>query len=375
MITRILEKELNTRLFKGSILILYGARQTGKTTVIRQLLTQHQGLYFNGDEPDVRVLFNNRTSTELKQIVGDAKLVVIDEAQRIENIGLTLKLLHDQFPEIQLIATGSSSFELADRIKEPLTGRKFEFLLPPLSLEELDKHQGRIDTDRKLSHYAVYGLYPQPATLPMGAAKERLLELSSSYLYQDVLLMGGIRFPEKLEKLTRALALQIGQEVSFPELGGLIGLDKNTVETYVTILEKAFVLFRLPPFSRNLRTELKKRQKIYFWDTGIRNAILNAFQPLETRSDTGVLWENFIISERMKFLKNHLSANPSYFWRTHQQQEVDYVEDRQGILLAAEIKRNARKGKIPKTFTQTYADSKTCIIDQKNWRDFVYISP
>lgn len=372
MIPRILQKAIKDRLFQKKVILLYGARQTGKTTLVKDLLSRHRGVYFNADEPDVRVRFENRTSSELKSLVGNSRLVVIDEAQRIENIGLTLKLMVDTFPEIQVLATGSSSFELADRLKEPLTGRKFEFHLSPFSLEEMERVHGAMEADRMLSRAAVYGLYPELVLLGMAEAEERLLELGGSYLYKDVLLLGLIRHPDVLEKLLRALALQIGSEVAYTELAGLVGVDKNTVETYVRILEQAFIVFRLPPFSRNLRNELKKMRKIYFWDTGIRNAVINNFTPLESRPDAGDLWENFVIAERMKYLRNHRSANTSWFWRTHQQQEIDYLEEATGGLMATEVKWRPGRGRIPKTFQGAYPDAETHIVSPENWRDLVY---
>ena len=363
---------IEERLFRGKVVLLYGARQTGKTTLVKDLLEKHGGTYFNADEPDVRLRFANRTSSELRNLVGAAKLVVIDEAQRIENIGLTLKLMVDNFPDVQVIATGSSSFELADRLKEPLTGRKHEFMLPPFSLEEMEKATGKLEVDRMLSKSVVYGMYPEPALFGVAEARERLLELGGSYLYKDILLLGQIRHPDALEKLLRALALQVGSEVSYTELAGLAGIDKNTVETYVRILEQAFIIFRLPPFSRNLRNELKKMRKIYFWDTGIRNAVINSFAPIEARSDAGALWENFLIAERMKYLKNHRAANQSWFWRTHQQQEIDYIEERESGLLAMEIKSQSGRGRIPATFSRAYPGAESRVIDPGHWRELVY---
>ncbi len=371
MLRRVIEKLIEDRLFKGKVILIYGARQTGKTTLVKHLLSRHGGLYFNADEPDVRVRFEHRSSTELKSLVGDSRLVVIDEAQRIGNVGLTLKLLVDTFPDIQIVATGSSSFELADRLKEPLTGRKFEFQLSPFSLKEIEREKGGLVTGRLLSKFAVYGMYPEPALMGDHEAEERLLELGGSYLYKDVLLLGSIRHPDALEKLLRALALQVGQEVAYTELASLVGIDKNTVETYVRILEQAFIVFRLPPLSRNLRNELKKMRKIYFWDTGIRNAIINNFSPMESRTDAGCLWENFLIAERMKYLRNHRSANASWFWRTHQQQEIDYVEERSAGLLATEIKSRPGRVTIPKTFLDAYPGASSLIASPSNWRDFV----
>ena len=372
MIPRILYKYVLDRLFKGKVILLYGARQTGKTTLVKHLLSSHQGIYLNADEPDVRANLSNRTSTELNGYFGVTKLVVIDEAQRIDNVGMMLKLMSDQYPEIQIIATGSSNFELADRLKEPLTGRKFECLLSPLSLEEIEMDRGPIETDRFISQAVLYGMYPEPALAGIDEARERLQELGSSYLYKDILLLGLIRNPDALEKILRALALQLGSEVSYSELSGLVGLDKTTVETYIRILEQSFIVFRLPPYSTNRRNEMKKQNKVYFWDNGIRNAVINKFNPIELRTDTGALWENFFISERMKYLRNHRSANTSWFWRTYQQQEVDYIEERATGLLAAEIKTNTRRHRLPRTFTEAYPDSTTLVVSRDNWRTMVY---
>jgi len=372
MIPRIAELVIEERLFRGKVVLLYGARQTGKTTLVKDLIKRHGGIYFNADEPDIRLQLTNCTSSELGSLVGTAKLVVIDEAQRVENIGLTLKLMVDNFPDVQVIATGSSSFELADRLKEPLTGRKYEMILPPFSLEEMENATGLVEVDRMLSKSVIYGMYPEPALFGVAEARERLLELAGSYLYKDILLLGQIRHPDALEKLLRALALQVGNEVSYTELAGLVGIDKNTVETYIRILEQAFILFRLPPFSRNLRNELKKMRKIYFWDTGIRNAVINNFSPLETRPDAGALWENFLIAERMKYLKNHRSANSSWFWRTHQQQEIDYVEERESGLLSVEIKSQSGRGRIPATFSRAYPGAELHVISPSDWRELVY---
>ncbi len=372
MIPRIAASVIEERLFKGKVILLYGARQTGKTTLVKAIIKKYGGVYFNADEPDVRLQLANRTSSELGSFLGRKKLVVIDEAQRVENIGLTLKLMVDNFPDVQVVATGSSSFELADRLKEPLTGRKYEIVLPPFSLEELEKAKGSLEVDRMLPKSVVFGMYPEPTLFGVAEARERLLELAGSYLYKDILLLGQIRHPDALEKLLRALALQVGSEVSYTELAGLVGIDKNTVETYVRILEQAFILFRLPPFSRNLRNELKKMRKIYFWDTGVRNAIINNFSPLETRPDAGALWENFLIAERMKYLKNHRATQSSWFWRTHQQQEIDYVEERENGLLVTEIKSQSGRGRIPATFIRAYPGAELHVISPDAWRELVY---
>lgn len=371
MIARILLSALENRFFENRVLILFGARQVGKTTLVQELLSRFEGksVYLNCDELDIRQALETRTSTELKQLFGDARLVVIDEAQRVGDIGMTLKIAVDAMRDVQIIATGSSSFELANRTSEPLTGRKFEFHLHPLSLKELSAIESAQETKRKMDHRLIYGMYPAVETSTSERSGEILRELAGSYLYKDVLAWRDIRRPEVLDKLVKALALQLGSEVSFTELSSLIGVDKATVENYVQVLEQAFVIFRLTPFSRNLRNELKKLRKIYFWDVGVRNALINNLNPIESRTDAGALWENFVIVERIKALQNARRGFSSYFWRTHQQQEIDYIEECDGKLMAIEIKRKARGARIPKTFTKAYPEAETSIITPDNLLD------
>jgi len=306
-------------------------------------------------------------------LICDARLVVIDEAQRVENIGLTLKLAVDTLPDRQVVATGSSSFELANRASEPLTGRKHEFHLHPIALAELASVETGRETRRMLDTRLVYGMYPAVLTAGKDRAEEILRELTGSYLYQDVLARKDIRKPELLDKLLRALALQLGSEVSLPELGQLLGVDKATVESYLTVLEQAFVVFRLPPFSRNLRNELKRMRKVYFWDVGIRNALINQLNPVELRTDLGGLWENFVIAERIKAVQNARRTVRSYFWRSHQQQEVDYVEDSGSGLLAAEIKRGRSGSRFPKPFIAAYPEAERHWVRQDNLLEFVNV--
>ncbi|MFV1994935.1 MAG: ATP-binding protein, partial [Verrucomicrobiales bacterium] len=364
---------LEERLFEGRVLVLYGARQVGKTTLVRELMARFKGrsAYLNCDEPDVREALEARTSTELKHFFGDARLVVIDEAQRVRDIGLTLKLVADNMPDTQIVATGSSSFELADRTAEPLTGRKFEFHLHPLSLGELGAVESPQETRRLLDTRMVFGMYPAVAMSDRMRSAEILRELAGSYLYKDVLAWRDIRRPEVLDKLLRALALQVGSEVSFTELSSMLGVDKVTVENYLEVLEQAFVVFRLMPFSRNLRNELKKLRKVYFWDVGIRNALINNLNPVEMRTDAGALWENFVIVERIKAMQNARRAFGAYFWRTHQKQEIDYIEERDGNLLAAQIKRQVRKARLPKAFTEAYPEAETTIVSPDSLQDFL----
>jgi predicted AAA+ superfamily ATPase len=373
MIIRKIEAQLKERLFKGKVITLLGARQTGKTTLLKNLLDAYQddAIWLNADEYDIKERFENPTSTALKSLIGNKKLVIIDEAQQISQIGLALKLLVDTYPEIQVIATGSSAFELQNRTNEPLTGRKYEFNLFPFSFQELVDHNGDLVEKRLLNHRLVFGSYPEVIN-NFGNEIEVLKLLADSFLYRDLLMLEGIKKPEKLVKLLQALAYQIGNEVSYNELGNMIGLDSKTVESYIQLLEKSFVVFRLHSFSRNLRNELKLSKKIYFYDNGIRNALISSFQLLEGRQDIGALWENYLVSERKKRnLYNRFYGN-SYFWRTKNKQEVDYLEEIDGELAAFEFKwKEKSKHRITATFLNTYPNSDTAIIHQNNYDDFL----
>jgi len=373
MISRELEKQLVQHFFRGKIIMLSGARQVGKTTLIEMLLQKRKEkiLYLNADETDVRELLTDTTSTSLKSIVGNHKIVFIDEAQRVKNIGITLKLFADQIKDVQVIVTGSSSFDLASEINEPLTGRKYEFMLFPLSFSEMVEHHGQLEEKRLLEHRLIYGYYPEIVTKP-GEEKELLKLLANSYLYRDLLTLEQIKKPVLLEKILRALALQLGSEVSYNEVAQLVNADQETVEKYIDLLEKSFVLFRLPAFSHNVRNEIKKGKKIYFYDNGIRNAIIGNFNLLINRNDTGALWENFLISERMKYLYYHNINVKRYFWRTVQQQEIDYIEEQERKLSAYEFKWNKKaRAKFPKTFIRAYPDSETHLVTQGNFENFL----
>ena len=360
MISRTLQKSLENRLFKGKALLIFGARQTGKSTLAETFLESQdkEWMVLNGDEADVRELLFNTTSTKLKAFFGQNKIVLIDEAQRIKNIGLTLKLIIDQIKNIQVIATGSSAFELSSEVNEPLTGRKYEFMLYPLSFEEMVNHHGLLAEKRLLEHRMIFGYYPEIVTHP-GEEKERLKLLAGSYLYKDLLMLEQIKKPALLEKLLRALALQVGSEVNYNELGQTIGSDRKTVEKYIDLLQKTFVIFEIPAFSRNVRNEIKKVRKIYFYDCGIRNAVINDF--------TGALWENFIITERIKYLNNCGTDAKFYFWRTTQQQEIDLVEETETGLQAFEFKWNPKaKVHITATFKYNYPEVDIHIISPEN---------
>jgi len=370
IIKRTLQDRIEKFLFKGKIIILYGARQVGKTTLVKEIIKKYpdDSLYLNCDEPDIRASLSSRTSTELKAFLGNKRIVVIDEAQQVKDISISLKLIVDNFPDVQVIATGSSSFELSDRLSEPLTGRKVEFTLYPLSLEELSSVYSQIELDRLLKTRIVNGMYPE-IVLNSENTDVNLKSLAFSYSYKDVLKFQNIKNPEILERLLQALALQIGNEVSYNELSSLIGIDKNTVSNYIRILEQAFIIFRLQPFSRNLRSELKKLRKIYFYDTGIRNALINNLNPVELRQDTGAIWENFVISERIKLLRNNGIDKNFYFWRTKQKQEIDLIEEVGGQLSAFEIKWSKDRFKPSKVFIQTYPDARLFLISSNNYRE------
>ncbi|MBQ8956907.1 MAG: ATP-binding protein [Bacteroidales bacterium] len=372
MIKRKLEEVLKNKLFSGKALILIGARQVGKTTLLNDLVAgQNNCLWLNGDELDVQKMFENTSADRLRAQFGNYKIVVIDEAQRIRDVSLRLKLITDQMKDIQLIATGSSAFELANKVNEPLTGRKWQYQMFPLSFSEMVQHHGLIKEKRLLPHRLVYGYYPEVVTSE-GNEKQVLKQLTDAYLYKDILAWEHIKHPDKLLTLLRALAYQVGSQVSFNELGNTCSMDAKTVEKYIMLLEQCFVIFRLPSFSRNLRNELKTSRKIFFYDNGIRNALIADFTLPEMRQDIGQLWENFVISERMKHLAyNEIWAN-TYFWRTKQQQEIDYLEEADGKLHACEIKWNPKaRAKMPETFNKAYPNTDFVVINQENIEDFV----
>lgn len=373
MITRNLEKNITSLFGKRKAIVIMGARQVGKSTLLQQMLAGREDVvWMNGDEMDIQELFREMTSTRIRAILGDNKFLVIDEAQRIQDIGLRMKLITDQVPEVQVIATGSSSFELAAKVNESLTGRKREFKMYPLTFGEMARHTSFLEEVRMIPHRLVYGYYPEVVTSP-GDERTVLKEISDSYLYKDILTLDSINKPDKLVRLLKALALQIGSQVSYNEIGNLIGLDSKTVEKYVDVLEKSFIVFRLNSFSRNLRNELKTSRKVYFWDLGIRNAVIGNLSQVENRTDTGELWENFVIAERLKQNAYRGSFAQSWFWRTRQQNEIDYVEEEDGRLLAFEFKWNDRKAnvKCPESFAKSYPDAEFKVITPKNVEEFL----
>ena len=372
LIKRTLEPLIKDQLFSGKTIIIFGPRQVGKTTLLKVITEDQKKLiWLNGDHPGDRELLNNINSTKARQIFPKGTLIVFDEAQRLENSGLTLKIIHDNCEGIQLIATGSSSFELTDKIKEALTGRKWSYKLFPISNKELLDHSGYLEVLRSLETRMIFGSYPDVINHP-GKEKEILRELVSDYLYKDVFALKDVRKPDALEKLIKALAFQVGNQVSYRELSNMIQIDKETVEKYIYLLEEANIIFRLPSFSRNLRNELKRARKIYFIDNGIRNAVINQFNPLNLRNDTGALWENFMIAERMKHIEYNRLYRNVYFWRTRQQQEIDYLEEYDGQLFAYAFKWKPTTRKKPHlTFSKTYPEAVFRIIDKDNFMEFV----
>jgi len=370
MIKRILENTIKNKLNNNKVIVIYGARQTGKTTLLKSMFKRDNNtVWINADRIDDKSLFEKESLVNFKSFLSGKKMLIIDEAQRIENIGLKLKIIYDEM-DIKIIATGSSSFDLANKINEPLTGRKFEYQLFPLSFEELANHTSVFDEYKKLPIRLVFGSYPDVVT--DSDPREILKNLTTSYLYKDILEWDKIKKSDKILKLLQALAFQIGNQVSYNELAQIVGINSVTIENYIDLLEKTFIIFRLNSFSRNLRNELKKSKKIYFFDNGIRNALINNFNLLELRNDTGALWENYLMSERYKFTGYHQIYTNRYFWRTKNQQEIDYIEERDGKLYAFEFKWNAnRKYKFPKKFLESYPNNKTNIITPENYFKFI----
>ena len=374
MYKRDLQSVIQERCFQGKAIILLGARQVGKTTLLKKIIQeQHvEALYLNCDEPQTVAAFTNCNLKELQMIVGANKFVVIDEAQKVDNIGLTLKLIVDNMPDVQVIATGSSAFELRNCLNEPLTGRKYEYQMFPISSKEIYQSSGYLDLKGLLETRLIYGSYPDILN-HANDARELLRMLTDSYLYKDILATDNLRKPDVLDKLLRALAFQVGSEVSYNELAQTVGTDSKTVERYIELLEKCYIIFRLHGLSRNLRNELKKAKKIYFYDNGVRNAVIQQFAPLELRNDAGALWENFFISERVK--RNHYQLNycNTYFWRTKSQLEIDYIEEQNGQMTVFEMKWNPKKANtsIPDAFLKAYDVKETVIITPDNYLDYL----
>jgi uncharacterized protein len=364
MITRTLEKNIRSCLNRGKIIIIYWPRQVGKTTLAKKLMEGHtRPVYITCDDPTVVQALTNKSAIELYQYIWTDGLVVIDEAQRVPNIWLSLKLLIDQYPNLQIIATGSSSFELSQKVSEPLTGRKYEFMLYPLSIEELQSQYSNPEITWQLNTRIIKGMYPEIA---LHDHNTDLKTLASSYLFKDILEHQQLKNPGLLKSLLQALALQVWSEVSYQELSQLLWVDKNTIQRYIELLEKSFIVFTLPSLSRNQRNELKRAKKIYFYDTGLRNAVINNLNEPALRDDMGKLRENYSIMEIIKSYHNHDQTPNFYFWRTTQQQEIDLIVEQWWVLYAYECKRWNKKSSLPTSFAQAYPNHQYNIISPNN---------
>ena len=372
-IPRILEKRIKEWLFKEKVIILYGARQVGKTTLAQKILAEfgENGKYLNCELASVEAGLSTLEAEKIKSFLGNYKIIVLDEAQNIRNIGKVLKIIVDTYPKMQIIATGSSSFDLFQKISEPLTGRNFQFTLYPLSADEIKESKDLFYLESKLENLLRFGGYPGVFGLSEDGAKERLNEISANYLYKDVLKFEGLKKSTVIKDLLRALALQVGQEVSYQELSAKLGINRLTVQKYMDILEQAFIVFKLHSFSRNKRKEISKSVKVYFHDLGIRNSLIENYNPLEIRNDAGFLWENFCMIERKKYNEYNMNFANMNFWRTYDQKEIDLIEEREGKLFAYEFKWNDKKTKIPKSFLADYSDSEFKVIDKSNYWQFL----
>lgn len=373
-IKRKIDEFLSKRMFSGKVLVVYGPRQAGKTTSIEHYISENglssETLIFNGDETLDRDLLADASAEKLKLLIGKKKVVFIDEAQKIPEIGIVLKRFYDKIKDVQVIASGSSSDELAQKTEEPLTGRKFECVLLPLSFSELAGASSLIDEMRQLERRLMFGSYPDVVT-HAGDEVSRIREIGKGYLYKDILKYEEIKRPELIDKLLRALAFQIGQEVSFSELAQVVGSDPKTVSKYIDVLEKAFIVFKLGSYSRNLRNELKKSRKVYFYDLGIRNYILGDWRALNLRGsdEVGHIWENYFISERRKYIMAYTPETRMFFWRTQQRQEVDLVEETASGLSAYEVKWNPAKlsKSMSKTFLSAYPQAECHGVSPQNY--------
>lgn len=372
--TRLAFPNIEAWLKKHKAIVLIGARQVGKTTLVNKLIksNKQKAIYLNADEANVRESLGSATLDQLKDTIGNHKLLVIDEVQRIDNAGLLLKRITDNFKDVQLIATGSSALEIADKVFEPLTGRHVLMHLYPFSVYELYKDESKLTVENNLPFHLIHGFYPEICT-HRSDAEVLLKNLASQYLYKDVLVWKDIRKPELLDKLLQLLAYQMGSEVSLNELAIQLKVKTETIDSYIDLLEKAFVVFRLSSYATNQRKEVSKMKKIYFWDNGIRNAIINDFRPIQVRQDAGALFENMMVADRLKMNEWKNKNVKPYFWRTLQQQEVDYVEKSAGHLAAFEFKYSANsKVKLTKAFTNAYPDADAQVISPKEIKDFCW---
>lgn len=373
MIYRYIQKECLDHLARSrKIMLIYGPRQAGKTTLVKSFEKESglRALYISADLSKNENLLMQRDLKVYSDLTEGYQLLIIDEAQRVPDIGLVLKIMYDEMPHLKVIATGSSSFDLANSASEPLTGRKRIFHLLPLSLEEISGEMNKYELDQQLEDLLIYGLYPEVYTSRSNEKKEILEDISESYLFKDVLQLTTVKYIAKIRDLLRLIAFQVGQQVSIHELTNKLGINRETVERYIDLLEKAFVIFRLPAFSRNPRSEVSKMDKIYFYDNGIRNILIDNLKPLDYRTDIGNLWENFVVAERRKQILNYRKNVHSYFWRTYTGTEIDYVEETDTGFTGYEIKLNKDKFRIPKAWKTEY-NGELKLINRKTYLDFL----
>ena len=374
IIQRSVQEKIEEKLNSGKVILLLGARRTGKTFLIKQIIKNINLPYLllNGEDFQVAAKLENKSISEYKQLVGNNKLLIIDEAQKIKDIGNILKLMIDEITGLTIMATGSSVFDLTQKLGEPLTGRNINFKVFPIAQYELKDTENVIETFSNLEQRLILGSYPELFSLPGYTEKqEYLTELINSFLLKDILELDSIKNASKILNILRLLAFQVGSEVSFSEIGQKVALSRNTVERYIDLLEKTFIIYRLGGFNKNLRKEISKNSKYYFWDNGIRNAVISNFNPLSLRNDVGQLWENYVISERLKYLTYQRISTNVFFWRTYDQQEIDWVEERGGTLLAFEIKYIQNKVKIPIAWKEAYPESEFAVISKENYLDFI----
>lgn len=375
-IPRLLQKEIERRMRAQKVMLLFGARRVGKTVLLRQIAENYGGgrtLMLNGESMDTVRLLEDRSSANYRRLFGGLSLLAIDEAQHIPDVGMKLKLIVDELPELAVIATGSSSFDLQNRAGEPLVGRSTQFMLTPLSVEEMAAAETRFETMLNTDHRVVYGHYPELTAMASEVDKrEYLTDVVDAYLLRDILAIDGVKHTQKLHDLLRLVAWQVGSEVSMDELARQLTLSRNTVERYLDLLQKVFVLYRVGGYSRNLRKEIAKSSKWYFQDTGVRNAVLRDFRPLSERpeAERGALWENYVISERMKRNLNHRLGLNFYFWRTYDKAEIDLIEEDGMRIDAYEIKAGVKRPSAPKSFAAAYPDAGFHVINRDTYMDY-----
>lgn len=374
MINRTIESRIYERMQPNKVMLLFGPRRVGKTVLMRNIINNTQGnhLILNGEDLDALTLLEPQSISNYRKLLSGVDLLAIDEAQNIPQIGKKLKLIVDEVPGIKVIATGSSSFDLQNKAGEPLVGRSTRFQLHPFSQQELGNQENALETKQNLEERLIFGSYPELIGLPsLNQKKEYLRDIINAYLLKDILMIDGVKNSRKMMDLLRLIAYQTGSEVSYDELGKQLGLSRNTVERYLDLLAQVFIIYRVGAFSRNLRKEISKGAKWYFYDNGIRNAIVSEFKSLHLRNDIGILWENYLMSERIKYISNSGDEVPHYFWRTYDGQEIDLIETTGEKVRAFEFKWGDKMRKAPRAYADNYTDSTYQVINQQNYLDFI----